>query len=81
MWIHPIRPNLCRAQWPRVGNNVDYRDIRFVYGAMWACGLNSIRYRGAMLWNEIPVELRNSHSKASFNTKVKIYFLCHNYTQ
>ena len=32
-------------------------------------GLNSIRYRGAKLWNEIPVELRNSHSKASFKLR------------
>ena len=44
-------------------------------------GLNSICYRGAKLWNEIPVELRNSHLKGSFKSKVKIYFLCHNYTQ
>ena len=43
-------------------------------------GLNSIRYKGAKLWNEIPVELRSSYSKASFKIKVKMYFLCHNYT-
>ena len=44
-------------------------------------GHNSIRYKGAKIWNEIPVELRDSHSIASFKTKAKIYFLCHNYTQ
>ena len=38
-------------------------------------GLNSIRCRGAKLWNEIPVELRNSHSKASFKTKVQLQLL------
>ena len=31
LWIHPIHQNLCRTQWPRVGNNIDYRDNRFVY--------------------------------------------------
>ena len=32
VWIHPIHQNLCRAQWPRVGNNIDSRDNRLVYG-------------------------------------------------
>ena len=32
LWIHPIHKNLCRTQWPRVDNNIDYRDNRFVYG-------------------------------------------------
>ena len=27
-----MHQNLYRTQWPRVGNNVDYRDKRFVYG-------------------------------------------------
>ena len=31
LWIHPIYQNLCRTQWPRVGNNIDYRDNRFAY--------------------------------------------------
>ena len=35
-------------------------------------GLNSFRYKGAKLWNEMPVELRNSQSKSLFKTKVKI---------
>ena len=26
MWIHPMHQNLYRTQWPRVGNNIDYRD-------------------------------------------------------
>ena len=38
-------------------------------------GLNSIRYLGAKLWNTLPVELRNSPSKSSFQTKLKIYLL------
>ena len=32
VWIHPIHQNLYRTQWSRVGNNVDSRDSRFVYG-------------------------------------------------
>ena len=32
LWIHPIHQNLCRTQWPRVGNEIDSRDNRFVYG-------------------------------------------------
>ena len=32
LWIHPIHQNLCRTQWPRVDNNIDYRNNRFVYG-------------------------------------------------
>ena len=32
VWIHPIHQNLCRTQWPRVSNNIDSRDSRFVYG-------------------------------------------------
>ena len=32
LWIRPIHQNLCGTQWPRVGNNVDHRDNRFVYG-------------------------------------------------
>ena len=34
MCIHPILQNLnlCTTQWPRVGNNIDYRDNRFVEG-------------------------------------------------
>ena len=31
-WIHPIHQNLCRTQWPRVGDNIYYRNNRFVYG-------------------------------------------------
>ena len=31
VWIHPIHQNPCRTQWPRVGNNIDSRDNRFVY--------------------------------------------------
>ena len=34
VWIHPIHQNLCRTQWPRVGNNIDSRDNRFVYGRL-----------------------------------------------
>ena len=33
--IRPIYQNLqnmCRTQWARVGNNIDYRYTRFVYG-------------------------------------------------
>ena len=30
--MHPIHQILCRTQWPRVGNNIDSRDSRFVYG-------------------------------------------------
>ena len=32
VWIHLIHQNLCRTQWLRVGNNIDSRDNRFVYG-------------------------------------------------
>ena len=32
VWIHPIHQNLNRTQWPRVDNNIDTRDNRFVYG-------------------------------------------------
>ena len=32
LWIHPIHQNLCRMQLPRVDNNIDYRDNKFVYG-------------------------------------------------
>ena len=30
LWIDPIHQNVYRAQWLRVGNNIDYRDNRFV---------------------------------------------------
>ena len=30
VWIHPIHQNLCRTQWPRVGNNIDSKDNWFV---------------------------------------------------
>ena len=32
LWIDPIHQNLHRTQRPRVGNNKDSRDNRFVYG-------------------------------------------------
>ena len=32
VWIHHIHHSLYRTQWPRVGNNKDPRDNRFVYG-------------------------------------------------
>ena len=32
VWIHSIHKNLCRTQWSPVGNNIDFRDNRFVYG-------------------------------------------------
>ena len=38
-------------------------------------GLKSIRYLGAKLWNELPVELRNTPSKISFKKQLKIYLL------
>ena len=31
LWIHPVHQNLCSTQWPRVGNNIDYRENGFVY--------------------------------------------------
>ena len=36
-------------------------------------GLKSSRYLGAKLWNELPVELRNTPSKISFKKQLKIY--------
>ena len=39
------------------------------------CGLKSIHYLGAKLWNALPVELRNAPSKISFKAKLKIYLL------
>ena len=32
VWIHSIHNDLYGTQWPRVGNNVNPRDNRFVYG-------------------------------------------------
>ena len=33
---HPPKSvQTCRAQWPRVGNNIDSRDNRFVYVTEW----------------------------------------------
>ena len=34
LWIHPIHQNLCKTQWSRVGENIDFRDNKFVYGYM-----------------------------------------------
>ena len=31
VWIHPIHQNLCRRQWPKVGNNTYPRDTMFTY--------------------------------------------------
>ena len=38
-------------------------------------GLKSIRYMGAKMWNDLPVELRNSPSKHSFKTNLKTHIL------
>ena len=38
-------------------------------------GLKSIRYMGAKMWNDLPVELRNSPSKHSFKTHLKTHIL------
>ena len=32
VWIHSIHQNVYRTQRPRVGNNIDSRDNKFVYG-------------------------------------------------
>ena len=32
--VHPIHRNLCSTQLLRVGNNIDSRDNRFVYGSV-----------------------------------------------
>ena len=37
-------------------------------------GLKSIRYMGAKMWNDLPVELRNSPSKHSFKKHLKHTF-------
>ena len=36
-------------------------------------GLKSIRYMGAKMWNDLPVEIRNSPSKYSFKNNLKIF--------
>ena len=36
-------------------------------------GLRSIRYMGAKLWNDLPLEVRNSTSKFLFKRKLKLY--------
>ena len=38
-------------------------------------GLKSIRYMGAKMWNDLPVELRNSPSKHSFKKHLKTHIL------
>ena len=30
LWIHPIHQNLCRIQWPRVGNNIEMKSLSTV---------------------------------------------------
>ena len=32
LWIQPHPPKSVQNTWPRVGNNIDSRDNRFVYG-------------------------------------------------
>ena len=34
LWIHPIYKNLCRTKWPHMGDNIDFRDNRFITGYM-----------------------------------------------
>ena len=36
-------------------------------------GLKSIRYMGAKMWIDLPVEIRNSPSKYSFKNNLKIF--------
>ena len=36
-------------------------------------GLRSIRYMGEKLWNDLPLEVRNSTSKFLFKRKLKLY--------
>ena len=39
------------------------------------CGLSSIPYLGAKLWNTLPVDLRNAPSKVSFKKQLKLHLL------
>ena len=36
-------------------------------------GLKSFRYKGAKLWNDLPVEIRNSPSKYSFKINLETF--------
>ena len=38
-------------------------------------GLQSIRYLGAKLWNELPITIRTSPSKFAFTKSLKLHFL------
>ena len=39
------------------------------------CGIRSVQYSGAKLWNSIPVELRSLKSVSQIRAKLKVYFL------
>ena len=35
LWVHAIHQNLCRTQWPCVGNNIDSRDnLQYLFTVM-----------------------------------------------
>ena len=75
VWIHPIHRNLHRTQWPRVGNNIDSRDNRFVYGyvtlSLYDSNIRNMPVRG-LYGNENP----SSHSFWSMNyllLKLELY--------
>ena len=36
-------------------------------------GLKSLHYLGAKLWNDIPVEIRNTYAKSTFKAKLKMH--------
>ena len=38
-------------------------------------GINSIKFQGPKIWNDIPINIRDSHSKKNFNKSLKENYL------
>ena len=36
-------------------------------------GINSLRFRGSLLWNNLPVSVKNCHSLNEFKLELKIW--------
>ena len=50
-------------------------DLFFAGKTTFQYGIRSIQYSGAMLWNSLPVSIRNSPAHSTFVSKLKTFLL------
>ena len=74
MWFHDFFT--CTSSIHEYHTRRSYRgDVFLAHKNSLQYGLKSTRYTGAKMWNDLPVELRNSPSKHSFKKHLKKYIL------